>query len=311
MNKLAQYLLVAFVVIGVSFCRGDEPRTKKVLIIGIDGVRPDALDVAKTPYLDALIKFGAFADTTQILGRRYQRSDTVSGPGWSSILTGVWADKHGVHGNKFRRPKFKSYPHFFRRLKRAKPKARTASFVSWKPIADKIVQSADVSVVKSVKNKKAGEYAQAEMELAEEAAQFLREDDAAAVFVYFGLVDSMGHAKGFHPGVKEYLGAINWSDRCIGKVLLGMKSRKTYAQEDWLVLVCTDHGGRGTSHHNGQKIPEICTVFLIVSGPSAARGKIHEKTYIVDVAVTALTHLGVPIEKSWKLDGKVVGLKKR
>jgi hypothetical protein len=40
------------------------------------------------------------------------------------------------------------------------------------------------------------------------------------------------------------------------------------------------------------------------------KGPIKGKMYNVDVAVTALTHLGVPIQAEWKLDGKAVGLKK-
>ena len=60
-----------------------EERThKKVLLIGIDGCRPDALQTAVTPHLDRLILQGAFADDTQILGDRATENDTISGPGW-------------------------------------------------------------------------------------------------------------------------------------------------------------------------------------------------------------------------------------
>jgi len=38
-----------------------------------------------------------------IVNERHQGSEPSSGPGWSSILTGVWADKHGVDGNSFRK----------------------------------------------------------------------------------------------------------------------------------------------------------------------------------------------------------------
>ncbi|HUS39634.1 MAG TPA: hypothetical protein VMX74_09300 [Pirellulales bacterium] len=48
---------------------------------------------------------------------------------------------------------------------------------------------------------------------------------------------------------------------------------------------------------------------LIVSGPSAKRGKIEGPTFLVDVPVTALHHLGVEIDPAWKLDGHPVGLK--
>ncbi|MGB1841464.1 MAG: DUF4983 domain-containing protein [Longimicrobiales bacterium] len=30
---------------------------------------------------------------------------------------------------------------------------------------------------------------------------------------------------------------------------------------------------------------------------------------MVDVAVTALTHLGIPVDPSWQLDGRPVGLR--
>ena len=45
---------------------------------------------------------GCYDADCQILGDRYQGNDTISGPGWSSILTGVWADKHGVLDNDFK-----------------------------------------------------------------------------------------------------------------------------------------------------------------------------------------------------------------
>ena len=97
---------------------------KRVLIIGMDGTRPDALLKARTPAFDRLIREGAFTDQALILGKRYQKNDTISGPGWSSILTGVWADKHGVHGNNFKGKNYELFPHFFKRLKRERPDYR-------------------------------------------------------------------------------------------------------------------------------------------------------------------------------------------
>jgi arylsulfatase A-like enzyme len=91
--------------------------------------------------------------------------------------------------------------------------------------------------------------------------------------------------------------------------LKAMRGRATFAAEDWLVLVTTDHGGSGTKH--GQDIPEHRTIFLIVHGPSAQPGKLEPPPVSVDVVPTVLTHLGVPLKEDWKLDGKAVGLKVR
>ena len=284
-----------------------DPGAQRVLVIGIDGVRPDALAAAQTPHLDKLITTGAFADSTQILGTRYSKNNTISGPGWSSILTGVWADKHGVHDNEFKGKNYSEFPHFFKRLKDQFPEARTASFVDWSPIDEHIVTAADLK--KNYLSANLREYIEHDAEIARDASLHLKKGDPHATMVYFGSVDETGHRVGFHPSVKPYVAAIEVVDRQVGQLLTAIDSRPGRAGENWLVLVSTDHGGKGTGHSDGQKVPEIRTVFLIVSGTAARQGKIQEQTYLVDLPVTALVHLGVKIDPAWKLDGRSVGLK--
>jgi predicted AlkP superfamily pyrophosphatase or phosphodiesterase len=284
-----------------------EPKRPKVLFLGIDGCRFDALRASETPHLDQLIAEGAYSDTTQILGDRYAGNDTVSGPGWSSILTGVWADKHGVDDNDFKRPNFKEYPHFFQRLKQVRPDAQTISLTSWPHIQTYIVSAADVGVALATADEK--DYHRADKLVCDEAVRLLGEKDPAVAFVYFGNVDETGHKFGFHPSVPEYRKAIEETDAHLGEVLKTVRGRKTFAQEDWLVVITSDHGGQGTNHGGGRNIPEIRNSFLIVSGSAAARGKIADETYLVDAPVTALVHLGVPIDRTWKLDGEPKGLR--
>jgi predicted AlkP superfamily phosphohydrolase/phosphomutase len=99
-------------ILALLSCEAEDPRVRKVLFVGIDGVRTDALQTARTPHLDGLRRRGAFAYDTQILGERYRLNDTISAPGWSSILTGVWADKHGVHDSRFEGRTLNSIPTF-------------------------------------------------------------------------------------------------------------------------------------------------------------------------------------------------------
>ncbi len=47
---------------------------------------------------------------------------------------------------------------------------------------------------------------------------------------------------------------------------------------------------------------------ITVRGPSASRGPPHTTANIVDVAATAIAHLGVDIDPAWDLDGRAVGL---
>jgi hypothetical protein len=45
-----------------------------------------------------------------------------------------------------------------------------------------------------------------------------------------------------------------------------------------------------------------------VSGKSAAKGKIQTQVNVVDIAVSAMHHLGLDIKDEWNLDGKLSGL---
>lgn len=56
-------------------------------------------------------------------------------------------------------------------------------------------------------------------------------------------------------------------------------------------------------------MPEIRTGFILLHGPSVQKGAIEGRTNNVDVAATALHHLGVPLKPEWSLDGRVIGLK--
>jgi len=283
-----------------------EPFSRRVLYLGIDGTRWDALQAAATPTLDRLIAAGIHSDTCLILGDRYRKNDTISGPGWSTILTGVWADKHGVNDNSFKGKNYDAFPHLFARIKQRRPEARTVSLVTWAPIEDEIVSHADVRRKFVAQGK---DYAGADAEAAAEAVRQLAVPELACLFLYQGQVDEAGHAHGFHPTVAEYVAAIEAVDRNLADVLAALESRPTREAEDWLVVVTSDHGGRGTNHAKGHDVPEILNSFLIVSGNAAARGKFTEPTYLVDAAATVLAHLGIEPEDAWGLDGVRRGLK--
>ena len=297
MIKLLLSLLLVLSVSSLSRGQQSEP---KVLYIGVDGVRPDALKKATTPNFDRLIREGVYFADTQILGERYQKNDTISGPGWSSILTGVWADKHGVHDNSFKGKNYQQYPHFFVRLKEAKPKATTASFVDWNPIDKYIVDGADFH--KSYPASGAEAYARADKLILEDATKHISETVPDATFVYFGQIDETGHKHGFHPTVGPYIDAIERVDSYVGRLLEVIDENRK--GNDWLVLVTTDHGGEGRGHGGGHNNANIRNIFAILSGNKAVGIDATQRAYLVDVPVTALAHLGVEPLPEWKLDGR-------
>ena len=307
---MRSWCVLLAVVTAISSAVADE--TRHVLVIGIDGCRPDALAIAETPHLDALIRNGMYFDGTDIVSPdRKNPANTVSGPGWSNLLCGVWPDKHGVVDNKFTEPKYDQFPHFFARLKEARPDAKTASFSDWGPIKDNITRGGDLVVDFSVKDAKGPEaYERGDVASTAACVELLGRENPACVVLYLGQVDENGHAYGFHPSVPPYRNAIERVDGHIGQVMAAIAKRPGAQSENWLVVVCTDHGGTGTDHGGGQKNYDIRRTFLIVSGNAAQKGRSEDATYQVDVVPTLLTHLGVALKPEWGLDGKPVGLTK-
>lgn len=301
MKRLFSIAIVLLLLAGSSSSAAE--KTKHVLLLGIDGCRFDALTKAKTPNLDKLRAAGIYSPTTLILGDRYRKNDTISGPGWGSINTGVWADKHNVQDNNFQEPKFDKYPHFFHYVKQTMPEAKTVSIINWTPIAQYIVSSADVSI----DTKKGTSYAEADDDAqAAAVAEIAKEENPTAMMLYFGEVDEAGHAHGFHPTVPQYIAAIEHVDSLIGSVLEAIEKR---TDQEWLIVVTSDHGGAGKGHGGGHTNPDILNSFLIVSGEGAQRGRFEQQVYIVDAVPTLLTYLGIKIDDAWQLDGHAVGLK--
>ena len=77
--------------------------------------------------------------------------------------------------------------------------------------------------------------------------------------------------------------------------------------EDWLIIVTTDHGGSEKGH--GKDIPEHRTIFVLLDGSDVRKDALDGGVTIMDVGATALTHLGVPLDPTWNLDGHAIGLK--
>jgi predicted AlkP superfamily pyrophosphatase or phosphodiesterase len=278
-----------------------EAREKKVLVIGVDGVRVDVMRAMRLPNIDALIASG-------VLSEAQTRMPTVSGPGWSSILTGVWSDKHGVKGNDFVGKNYTAYPDFLTRLERADSAFSTFASLDWPPLGSAlgggplVSDSVDVKVL--INGDRLG-YVEADARAVSAAAYYLAREDPDAAFVYIGNTDEVAHQVG--PLTPQFRAALEEADRHVGRLMDAIRSRPTYAREDWLILMTTDHGHRDAGGHGGASAVEL-TSFFLASGQSVARGRPALRPEVVDVAVTALAHLGVAIDPAWSLDGKVVGL---
>lgn len=293
---------------------------KRVLFIGIDGCRADAVTAAiergMAPQLkvlsedpSGLLSLKCYAGGE--LGKETHQP-TVSGPGWTSLLTGVWMNRHGVKDNRFIGGRMQTYSHFMRRIKEVNPQAFCASFADWPPIHDFIADGSraggkeflDVKFTCAPDAKRHfSDNPEKDIEVRDEALKTLRTQDPDAMFVYFGQVDEFGHGAvdtraSFSPDSTLYLNAISHVDSHVGELIRAMCARPHFADEDWLVLITTDHGGRGNSH-GGDSDAER-NIWLVAHGAKLPRERLLDEPVPQTALVPMIyAHLGIMPKPEW------------
>ncbi|WP_282957420.1 alkaline phosphatase family protein [Streptomyces griseorubiginosus] len=288
----------------------------KVLVVGMDGLRYDLLtrSPAVAPVLHGLMAAGAHG--TSLLpygevdgqapdGPSTSMAYTDSGPGWSSVLTGVWPDRHGVRGNDFAGADYARYPDFLSRAGTARRRLRTAAAVSW----PELIRRGTLGPAVGRRVRYDGEtdgYGTADRLVARTAERWLTQDDPDAVFVYFGATDEAAHAEGPHS--PAYARALLAQDTHLGWLLTAIGTRRldpARARERWTVLVTTDHGHLDTGGHGGDTRAER-EVFVVLAEPGMAGGTRLDTPRLVDIAPTVLDRLGVRVDPAWGLQGRVL-----
>lgn len=279
----------------------DGSRTRKSLVIGIDGTLLDGVREGDAPRLRALMDEGLVSEWLLPYDGSDGVAETSSGPGWSNIATGVWPEKHGVVDNSFAAKRYDAFPDFLTRLKQADPTLSTFAVANWSPILTRRENGPIFGDTVDVKidGGRACDPAE-DAACVRAAARYLREQNPDAAFVYIGQVDEISHRHG--PDSAECAAGIARADRHVGELLDALRERPGYADEDWLVLVTTDHGHRPGGGHGGPSVPER-SAWVLAHGAAVEAGQRRDDVRHVDILPTVLAHAGVVLDPSWDLDG--------
>ncbi len=272
---------------------------RKVLTIALDGLRPDALVAANAPNIDSLTD-GTFFGTggpSGIFSMNAQAEHlTFSGPGWGAYMTGLHVDRHGADTNGFENV-VPGTTDWFTPLEAFNPSLNTHRVLTWGIASSSFPSGAD-----TVDNY---EYNQnGDQLMTNRVVQLMQDPATDVVMTFYSDTDVAGHSCGFSPTAPCYIAAIEKADGQIGQIMTAIKARPTFASEDWLVVLTSDHGGLGTGHSGG--LPEQRTIPFIVAGPLATTVLPQANPRQVDVAATVLSYFGAPIPANY--DGHPVGL---
>jgi hypothetical protein len=279
--------------------RAGRTLTRRVLVVGIDGVRYDLLDQVAMPRLTQLRAAGFLAPVLVD-----EQTPTMSGPCWATIATGVRVGKHGVWSNDFSGHRLGVFPDFATRLARGLGRT-TFVAAGWDPLVlardgGPLFAAPSRLVYVAPEAHTAEAWEQADEAVTVDAEAVLRRDPVDAAFVYLGAVDETGH---LHGCGERYLASIENADARLGRLLDALQARDAGPDEDWTVIVVTDHGHVDEGGH-GQRSDVERTAWIAAAGPDLAPGVAPSRElHHADVAAHVFKALGLEPDRHWTFDG--------
>lgn len=270
------------------------PGIERVLIIGIDGLRPDRLLFAHTPVIRGLMKQGAYTMWMQTTAS----ANTL--PSVTSMLTAVAPAKHGITWNKLLKLQVPEWPARPTLFEMAHQGGYKTAMVAGKSKLRHLEKPGTIDFVSVPAEDKA-----TDQQVAAEAARVITEMKPDVLFVHFPGVDTVGHAKGW--GSPEQLAAIEEADACVGRLLAALETAGT--RPSTLIMLSTDHGGAGLTHQADDARSR--TIPWIAAGPGVRPGYdlTQSRDLLLrteDTCATACYVLGLPLMPYF--DGKPVTL---
>jgi hypothetical protein len=272
----------------------DISQIQRVLIISIDGLRPDLMLRARTPNIQSLMKQGAYS----MWARTTEMSITL--PSHTSMLTGVTPEYHRIVWNYYIPDIYPDVPTIFELAhKITDPDHRlTTGMVAGKIKFHELAKPGSVDYA-DIYNDKEG----TNVEVGQSAADMIRHHSPRVMFVHLPDVDVMGHMHGW--GTPEQIEAIERADDAVGIIVKALIQKEL--MKSTLIILSADHGGQGAGH--GPNDPRSRHIPWIAVGPGIRKnfdltrfGGLTINTE--DTFATACTLMHIPLPEY--LDGKFV-----
>ena len=228
---------------------------KKAIVIGYDGCRVEMLRYignAKRTAIGTLLADGGQAVFSYCGGVPYPAENTQAtstAPGWCSMLTGVWADKHGITQNS--QPKTVEPKTLLLSLPESGKIEKSAFYVSWDGHFSKKDATYINEKVYAKENGVNAKFCRALFDAGTRRnilSDLRKKDCSDFIFLTLEYTDHTGHSTGFGPQNPKYVSAFRDAENAGLEFIEAIKNRATYDSEDWLILITTDHGGIGGGH---------------------------------------------------------------
>src|SRR5262249_20564803 len=214
-----------------------------LLLIMIDGLRPEAITPERCPALTGLMARGAYTLRAQSV------MPSLTLPCHMSIFHSVPPARHGITTNVYT-PMARPLPGLVEVAYAAGRKC--VFYYNWEPLRN-LSQPGSLyhSYFRDNDETPDGDHV-----IAGEAARALPTDQPDFGFIYLSTTDIAGHAFGWMS--ERYLAQVGYVDEALGALLAALPAGAR-------VLVQADHGGHERSH--GTDSPDDLTIPWVLAGP--------------------------------------------
>ncbi len=296
-----------------------QTKTRKAIFIIADGIPVDVIEKLDLPNFKKIAKEGGFAKAL-VGGEKggYSETPTISAVGYNSVLTGVWVNKHNVWDNDIAAPNY-NYPTIFRLLKMQSPQKKIGIFSSWQDNRTKLVgdnmaetgsipfdykfDGLELDTINYPHDEKRDFMHRIDEKVVDEAVQSVRVNAPDLSWVYLEYTDDMGHMHGDSP---EFYKAINYMDDQVGRIWNAIDYRQKNFNEDWLIIVTTDHGRDSATgrDHGGQSAREKAG-WILTNAKELNERFTEQQGSIVDIMPTIARFMAInmPLDDAREVDG--------
>ena len=290
-------------------------KVPKAVFIIVDGIPGDVIEKLQPPGLMEISKAGGFtlAYTGGVKGT-YNQTPTISAPGYIDLISGVWGNKHNVWDNDIADPNY-NYLNIFRIAKAANPSLKTAIFSTWQDNRTKLVgegleatgnfkldysfDGLELDTVSYPHDKEDNYIRNIDEAVSAQAAAFIQERGPDLSWVYLQYTDDMGHQYG---DSEKFYDAIRGADAQIKRIYDALTLREQSFNEDWLIVVTTDHGrdAQTGKNHGGQSDRERLT--WIVTNSKDLNEHFKQTPAVVDILPSICNHLNIKIPEDTRVE---------
>ena len=250
---------------------------EKVVLILVDGMRPDGLLGCGHPFVDELLQKSAHDLKAQTV------FPSITLPCHMSLFHSVTPQRHGILSNTYV-PQVRPVDGLMDQLNKFDKKC--ASFITWENLRD-LSRPDHLHTCLCMNLHKMED---TDRKITDKAIDYIKEEEPDFLFLYLGDTDEAGgHDNGWMSDI--YLQVVNNAVGCIEKVYRNLP-------EGYTMIVIADHGGHDRSH--GTDMPEDMTIPVCILGPKFEKGKEIAGTSILDIAPTVAKLLEVPRVKEWE-----------